>query len=95
MFFTPQGRNPFSRAVPGRPPAAHCHDRAPAPHILQRRGMEPPTEEAHDVVSGMGHARALPVHSPLLKQSTLLSHPLPTGMLKLGRSLCKIGRAHV
>lgn len=61
-----------------------------APHILQCRDWEPPSgwkSRARGVCSRMGPSHTPLLHSPLLEQSPLFSPPLPTGMLKLGRSL--------
>jgi len=87
---TGRGCHPQARAVPGhffrhtpdqeipRPHTLQCHVREVHPH--RSRGC-------HGIISEMGQAHALHLHSPLLVQSWLLSFPPPTDMLKLGRLL--------
>lgn len=75
--------------IPGNLVAVHPH-RTGRPHAPQTNPALPPLEAVQlGDLSGLGHARVLSVHSPLLRQLWLLSRPPPTDMLKLGGSLCE------
>jgi len=80
-----RGCNPLLRTIPGYLPAPHRHDSDPpvpglALPFTRRRTAGPLTAPARPRTGP-----DVPVHSPLLRHSQLLSHPPPSDMLKSNR----------